>query len=177
MTNLWPYGLTTRRCSRAAPWNTSSVLPDGSSKTISSSTRRSASSVGRALLVRRALRRRGVAGSPAAQPHWRSPSPDRSSRSCSPGHDHQPGREVVHPQVQRARVGAPALDHAEHLEPVLAPRRHVGGLDAQVPQRTDTHRYPLPRKSMASRLNSSNFSSCAQWPHCRRRAAARAGSA
>ncbi len=50
------------------------------------------------------------------------------------GHDHQPGGELVHPQVQRAVGRAGALDHAEHLQPVLAPGRDVGGLDAQVAQ-------------------------------------------
>ena len=49
-------------------------------------------------------------------------------------HDHQPGREVIHPQVQRTLGQPRALDHAEHLEAVLAPGRHVGGLDAQIAQ-------------------------------------------
>lgn len=80
------------------------------------------------------------------------------------GHDHQASREVVHPQVQRVGgVRALALDHAEHLEAVVAPGRHVGGLDTHVAQGPDAHHLPpSSRKSVASRLNSSNFSSCAQ---------------
>src|SRR5947209_7364659 len=81
------------------------------------------------------------------------------------GDDDQPGREIVHPQIQRTLGGTLTLDHAEHLEAVFAPGRHVGGLDAQISQRTDAHLAP-PRKSIVSRLNSSNFSTCAQCPHC-----------
>ena len=49
-------------------------------------------------------------------------------------HDHQPGGEVVHPQIQRTLGRALALDHAEHLQTVFAPGRDVGGLDAQIAQ-------------------------------------------
>ena len=80
-------------------------------------------------------------------------------------HDHQPGRELVHPQIQRtvwARPGHPGpFDQSEHLECVFAPRRHVGGFEAQVAQRPYAHDCaPLdpPRKSTVSLLNSSNFS-------------------
>ena len=48
------------------------------------------------------------------------------------GENDQPRREVVHPQVQRAVDSALALNHAEHLECVLPPRRDVGGLKAQI---------------------------------------------
>ncbi len=50
------------------------------------------------------------------------------------GNDHQARRELVHPQVERAVGGPAAFDHAEHLERVLAPRRDVGGLEAEIPQ-------------------------------------------
>ena len=77
--------------------------------------------------------------------------------------DDKTRREVVHTQIQRFRVDALALDHSEDLESVLAPRSHVGGPDAHVRQRSNTHHLPpSSRKSVASRLNSSNFSSCAQ---------------
>ena len=46
------------------------------------------------------------------------------------GHDHQACRELVHTQVQRTLGAAGPLDHAKHLEPVLAPGPHVGGLNA-----------------------------------------------
>src|SRR5699024_3814133 len=84
--------------------------------------------------------------------------------------DHQAVRESIHPQGERYRIGALAPDQAEDLETVLAPLRHVGGFDPQVSERSDAHQEPLPsrvvpsRNSMASRLNSSNFSSCAQCP-------------
>ena len=57
-------------------------------------------------------------------------------------HDHQPCREVVHPQVERTFGEAAALDHAEHLQAILPPGRHVRGFDAQVPQRSNAHRAP-----------------------------------
>ncbi|SHX10704.1 Uncharacterised protein [Mycobacteroides abscessus subsp. abscessus] len=53
------------------------------------------------------------------------------------GHDHQTRRHVVHPQVEGVGVGALALHHAEHLEPELAPGRHIGGLDAHVAEGLD----------------------------------------
>ena len=43
-------------------------------------------------------------------------------------------REVVHPQGQRAGLGAAALDLAEALDPELPPGADVGRLDAQVPE-------------------------------------------
>ena len=77
-----------------------------------------------------------------------------------PGNDDQPGREIIHPQVKSALHRTPALDHAEHLQPVVAPRPDVGGLDAQVAERPDGpvgHQTP-PRKWVVRLLNSSNFS-------------------
>ena len=49
-------------------------------------------------------------------------------------HDHQAGREVVHPQVKGALGAALALDHAKNLQAVVTPGLHVGGFDAQVTQ-------------------------------------------
>ena len=80
-------------------------------------------------------------------------------------HDHQPGRELVHPQIQRTLWAGPGhpgpSTMSEHLERVLAPRRHVGGLEPQVAQRPNAHDCaPLDplKKSTVSLLNSSNFS-------------------
>src|SRR3954447_9226036 len=101
------------------------------------------------------LQRRGIGGFPAGLQQ-----PVVVSR-----HNHQSGRELVHPQVQRPLSLALALDHAEDLQTVFTPRRDVGCLDAQITQRPDAHD-PPPRKSTVSLLNSSNFSNCAQCPHC-----------
>ena len=85
------------------------------------------------------------------------------------GNDHQPRRKLIHPEVEgavRACSGYRGpFDHAENLQPVLPPRRYVGGFETQVAQRPDAHDcapFDPPRKSAVSLLNSSNFSSCAQ---------------
>jgi hypothetical protein len=49
-------------------------------------------------------------------------------------HDHQPRRKFVHSQIQRPVGGPLALDHAEHLQAVLAPRRDIRGFDPQITQ-------------------------------------------
>jgi hypothetical protein len=46
------------------------------------------------------------------------------------GHDHQPGREIVHPQIERALGRPVALDHAEDFQAVVTPGLHIGGRDA-----------------------------------------------
>ncbi len=141
------------------------MLPDGSWNLIISSTRRSASSAGRRLLVGHSLDVQPAHGSPAAQRHSRISQPATSSRSCSPG---TITRRAGNSSIRRysAPSAVPlALDHAEHLQSVFAPSGHVGGLDAQIAQRPDAHGQAPPRKSIVSLLNSSNFSSCAQCPH------------
>jgi hypothetical protein len=55
----------------------------------------------------------------------------------SPGHDHQPGREVIHPEVERPFPRAPPLGQAEHPDAELAPRRDVGRGDPQVAKGSD----------------------------------------
>ncbi len=52
-------------------------------------------------------------------------------------HDDQTGREIVHPEIQGTVGETRALDHAEDLEAVGAPRLDVGGLDPHVPQRAN----------------------------------------
>ncbi|COU97181.1 Uncharacterised protein [Mycobacterium tuberculosis] len=84
MTNLCPYGLTTRRCSSAVPWKTSRQLPEGSANRIISSTRRSASSAAVASLygVPSKSRRFRISCRPSAFAHSQ---PASNSLSCSPG--------------------------------------------------------------------------------------------
>ena len=55
------------------------------------------------------------------------------------GDDDQPRGELIHPQIQRALGRAAPLDHAENLEPVLAPGTDIGGLDTQISQRLYRH--------------------------------------
>ena len=138
VTNRLPYGLTAGRLSSAAPQNSSSVLPNGSSNRISSGDPALGEFVRAGLLGRHAglLER-------AAEPRQRTPrrptsQPDGEQPVALAGHDHQPGREVVHPQVQRVRDRArDPRTMPSTLTPKVAPRLEVGGLDAQVPQRPD----------------------------------------
>ena len=114
--------------------------PTGSSKTIISSTRRSASLGGRAPPCTACPRRRAQRGSPAAQRHSAVSQPDCEQPVVLAGHDHQPGGELVHAQIQRALGAAP---EPSTMPSTFSPySRHagdVGRLDAQVPQRPDAH--------------------------------------
>ena len=104
--------------------------------------------------IRENQRRAQLAGDRQATMYWAG----REQAFPLPRHDHQPSREVVHAQVEGAVLRTTALGQAEDAGAQLAPGGDVGRLDAQVAERPD-HRFPPSRKLIASRLNSSNFSS------------------
>ena len=84
VTKRFPYGLTDGRCSSAAPQNTSSVWPAGSSRRSIDPTRRAASSSGVPALT-------ATPASASARPTAASADasatsqPEASSRSSAPG--------------------------------------------------------------------------------------------
>src|SRR5699024_1683577 len=59
------------------------------------------------------------------------------------GDDDPPVRVLVHTEVERIRVVAVALDKAEDLVAVPAPRVHVRRLDADVAEVVDSHELSL----------------------------------